>query len=128
MSIEIHEHGTFVEFRVFGATTIEEIVEVSWLYHRDTPQRLCVWDFREANVSALRAENLGAMSQKGAEIAAFRGDGARNAILLRNTADTMHASAFGGMTNVISRAENEMFLDRGEALGWLTDGKAGPAA
>lgn len=121
MTIETHEHESFVEFRVFGAVTKEEIVEASWAYHKATPKRLSIWDFTQATVSALRAENFKSLTEKGAEIAAFRGDGARNAILIRNTTDVMLASAFSGMTSAVSRAENEMFLDRDEAVSWLTD-------
>ncbi|UUX49828.1 hypothetical protein NUH88_20840 [Nisaea acidiphila] len=121
MTIEILERGTFVEFRAFGATTKEEIVQVSWDYHRETPKRLCVWDFRQANVSALKAENFKTLEVQGAEIASFRGNGARNAILLRDTTETVLASAFSGMTNAVSKVENEVFLDRDEAIAWLTD-------
>lgn len=120
MTIEIHEQPDFVEFRVFGSVTSEEIIETSWAYHRKSPRQFCMWDFRQAHVSGFRAEKFCDLATLGAEIATCRGDGARNAILMRSRAEITLASAFSGMANTLTAVENESFLDRDEAVAWLT--------
>ncbi|UUX49827.1 hypothetical protein NUH88_20835 [Nisaea acidiphila] len=122
MSIEVREHDAFVEFVGSGELSATEIMSVSAAFHSRTPKKLALWNLFDAQISYFKAEYFLQVAEKGAELARLRGEGARNAILVRNEDEGLLLHAYASTASAVSPVLHQVFLDRDDAVAWLRAG------
>lgn len=123
MPIEIHEHDDLVEFVCRGEVSATEFIAISETYHKNTPKKLALWNLLGVQISSFRAEHFRKVADKGAELGRLRGDGARNAIVVRTSDEHLLLEAYCSTASAVSSVDHEVFLDRDEAIGWLRKGR-----
>jgi len=117
--IEIHEQEDLVEFVCEDQVSANEIMGVSAEFHEKTPKKLALWNLLAAKISSFRATEFPRVAEKGAELARLRGEGARNAIVVRTEAERVLLTAYSSTASAVSPVEHAVFLDREEAISWL---------
>lgn len=119
MPIETSVDGDLVTFRVTGSVKSEQIIAAVRGHFARTPTRLALWDFREAILSPINANEFDAMTETAVSFAEVRGPDPRAAIVARRGGDALLAKAYEAHAEARSRITTRFFSDLDAARAWL---------